>query len=77
MVDKEKLAFDVLSDPELKLIGALGLTHPAGSPDGKDISIPATFLVDKDGTIAWRYLGKTVMDRATPEQMIQEIRKLK
>jgi len=77
VVSSDKLAFDLVADPDLALIGALGLVHADAVPGGGDASIPATYLVNRDGTIVWRHVGKGVNDRPSPAQMIEEIRKLR
>ncbi len=56
---KEGIVIPLLSDPELKVIGAYGLIHK-----DNDISLPATVIIDQTGNIRWQYVGKTMMDRA-------------
>jgi len=62
----------VLSDPDLLAIDAYGLRHVDGGLDG-DIARPATFIVDRQGTIVWRDLTDNWRVRPRPEQLLAEI----
>jgi peroxiredoxin Q/BCP len=63
--DKEKYTFPLLSDPEMKLIKALGIVHPKFTT----FSDRVTFVINKDGTIA------KVYDKVTPKTHAEEVQK--
>ena len=65
MVDKLLLPFPILSDPEGRVIKDYGVWS-----DGEGgISKPALFLVEPDGSVAFRYLGEDFADRPTDEEL--------
>lgn len=58
LADKVGAKFPLLADPDLATIKAYGLEH-----EGKDIALPATVIVDKDGVVQWIYVGDRPPDR--------------
>ena len=48
----------LLADPPMAVISAWGVAMSGG-----DLAVPATFVVDRQGTITWRYVGETQADR--------------
>jgi len=58
LAEREGVKFPLLSDADLKTIRAYGVEHV-----GKDISLPATVIVDKGGTVVWVYVGDRQTDR--------------
>jgi peroxiredoxin len=65
MVDKLLLPFPVLSDPEATVIEPWGVLNVAEQA----IARPALFLVQPDGTVAYRYVGQDFTDRPTDEEL--------
>jgi hypothetical protein len=43
---------------------------------GGDISVPATFIVAKNGAIQWTYIGDTQADRPTADVIVSQVLKL-
>ena len=70
-VDKQGLSFPVLSDAGAKTVIAYDILNEAA-----EIARVATFIVDGDGVIRYRYVGANKKDRPTPETMLSEIRAL-
>jgi len=58
LIADEQITIPLLSDPGMKVIKAYGVAM-----DGKDIAVPATFIVKQDRTIYWKYVGETMADR--------------
>lgn len=52
------VTFPILSDADLSTIRAYGVEHV-----GKDIALPATVVVNADGTVRWIYVGDRPADR--------------
>lgn len=75
MVLECKVDFPVLSDPELKVIDRYGLRHVNGY-FGRDVALSASYLIDTDGSIRWKFVGRTFQDLAHPDKIAQEIAKL-
>lgn len=54
-----RVAFGLLSDPDHRVIDAYGLQDPRYARLGREgIPYPATFIVDRDGRIAWARIDK-------------------
>jgi len=68
------LEFPLLSDPEAEVITAWGVTHSGGKPGGGVIARPATFLVEPDGTISWRYLTDNYRIRLRSKQLLAALK---
>lgn len=69
------LNFDLLSDPDLETIEAYGLLFHEPYHD-KDVALPANFLLDRDGKIAWRRVSPRVTDRPAPALVAEQIDRL-
>lgn len=52
------------------------LLHPAGSPDGQDISRPAEFLVDPSGIVRWENFTEDIRVRPRADQLLAAARAL-
>jgi peroxiredoxin len=63
----------VLSDEEHHLSDAAGLIHPHASPDGGDIDIPTTVLVDRRGEVRWVYRSPAVNVRLSPDELLAKV----
>lgn len=43
---------------------------------GDKLAAPATFILDKDGVIAWKYVGQVIGDRASTDDIISQLEAL-
>jgi hypothetical protein len=66
------LDFSILADPDLSVIDAYDLRHRGGG-HGVDIARPATFVVDRDGRVAWRDLTENYRVRPHPDDVLRAI----
>ena len=66
------LEFPLLSDVEREAIRAWGVAHEEGLP-GQAIARPASFLVERDGTISWRSLTDNWRVRLRPEELLEAL----
>ena len=69
--------FPFLSDRNADVIRKYDLLHKGAGEQGRDISRPAEFLIDRTGTVRWRNLTEDLRIRATPEQMLAAARSLR
>ncbi|MPZ77607.1 MAG: redoxin domain-containing protein [Deltaproteobacteria bacterium] len=71
----EKLgqSFPMLQDTNHKVIDRYGILNP----NGKGWSHPATYLIDKQGVVRWRFIETNYTARPSNKQILQEISKLK
>lgn len=67
-----KLTYTIVSDMYRNIIREYGVLHPT-----EGISRPAIFIIDKEGRIAWQYVGMDAGDRPTAERLLGEIRAVK
>ena len=55
-VEETGLPFDILVDKRREMVKAYGVWHPIGLT-ALNISHPAVFLINQDGTIAYSFIG--------------------
>lgn len=59
------LTFPLASDPDLKVASAYGVAMR-----GRDIAVPATFVIEADQTISYRYVGENMADRPRLDRVL-------
>src|ERR1700722_18545193 len=65
----------VLADEQLGLIKAGGLVHEHAGPDGTDIAMPTTILLDRDGIVRWIFRPGQVEERLSPDEVLRAVDK--
>ena len=70
LANKLILPFQILSDPDHKTIDSYGVYDAAGK-----IAIPASFVLDRNLTVRWVYIGKDNTDRLTNDAILAEVNK--
>jgi peroxiredoxin Q/BCP len=74
IVEAYGLTFPVLSDTQGEAIEAYGVVHVMGDPINEtDIARPATFIVDREGRVAWRHLPENWRIRPRPDELLEEL----
>ena len=68
----EDLDFSMLEDRNHKVIDRYGIFNP----EGKGWPHPATYVIDKQGVVRWKYIEVDYRIRPTNEQILQALRKL-
>ena len=63
----------ILADEGRGLSEAAGLIHPHEGPEGSDIDVPTTILVNRKGTVRWLYRSPKVIVRLSPDEVVQAI----
>jgi peroxiredoxin len=63
----------VLSDQGRGLSNAVKLIHEKAAPDGGDADYPTTILVDRHGTVRWLYRPSAVIERLSPDDVLQAV----
>ena len=61
--------FPLLSDPDHRVIDRYGLFH-AEDPRGREITHPATFVIDREGVVRWRFVEVDYKVRPTNEDIL-------
>jgi len=67
---KQGYTFTFLSDISSDVLRLYDLVHEKAGPGGTDISRPAEFLVDSQGTVRWVNLTDSIAVRARPERVL-------
>jgi peroxiredoxin len=68
--------FPFLTDPGHQVIDRYGLFNP-DDPRGRQITHPATFVIDKDGVVRWKFVEVDYRIRPTNEDVLQALADLK
>ena len=76
LANRLHLNYRFLSDPDLAVTRRLGLIHPGGGADGKDVPRPATVVIDREGIIRWTQLSDNVQSRPDPKDVLRAVRAL-
>jgi alkyl hydroperoxide reductase subunit AhpC len=63
----------VLTDAGRGLSEAAGVVHAHAAPDGRDIDVPTTVIVDKQGTVRWLYRTPEVIARLSPDDVLDAV----
>ena len=63
------IPFPVLYDPSQEVPEAYMVFDLLG--DG--LATPSTFVVDREGIIKWKYVGKSIGDRATTTEIVAQL----
>ena len=72
LAGKIDLGFQILSDPDLRVIDAYGVRHKDGGLEG-DIARPAVFVLDREGRVVWRDLTDNWRIRVRPERLFEHL----
>jgi alkyl hydroperoxide reductase subunit AhpC len=65
----------VLADQGRGLSNAVELIHPHSAPDGGDTDAPTTIVVDPGGTVRWLHRSPRVLERLSPDEVLQAVDK--
>jgi len=63
-----QLPFKVLLDVDQNAVRSMNI---AG-----DLAHPTTFIIDKEGVVQYQYTGRTISDRPTAKDIVEEVKKL-
>src|SRR5689334_383348 len=63
----------VVADENRGLTGAVEAVHAGAGPDGADIAMPTTLLVDGHGTVRWIYRPGSFLGRLSPSDVLAAI----
>ena len=66
------ITFLLLSDAELQAISAYNVIDPTSGNIGR----PATYIIDGDGKIAWKFLDAKFNTRLDSDRIVSELQKL-
>ena len=67
--------FIMLSDPDHRVIDRYGLFNP-DAPPNRPLPHPATFVIDKDGVVRYRFVEVDYRVRPTNEDILEVLKTL-
>jgi peroxiredoxin Q/BCP len=62
-------AYPILADPDHRMTEAYGVFNTQGD----NVATPAVFIIDKNGQIAWSYIGQGVSDRPSNQTILDNV----
>ena len=68
-VEETGLPFDILIDERREMVKAYGVWHPIGLA-ALNISHPAVFLVNQDGSVAYSFIGDRQTEYPTQPEIL-------
>jgi peroxiredoxin len=68
MLSQPKVPFPIVLDLELKAVDALAIR--------KDLSKPATYILDPQGRLQFAYVGNTLADRPSVQALIDQLERI-
>lgn len=73
--ERRELPFPILADIDQGTIHQWGIFN-FDDPKGRAIPYPATFVIGRDGLIAWAYTSRETRDRPAPGAILAAVRAL-
>ena len=64
--------FPFLTDPDHRVIDRYGLFNP-DDPRGRQITHPATYVIDKDGVVRWKHVEVDYTVRPSNEDILKAL----
>ena len=63
----------VLADQGRGLTNAAAVLHAHAGPDGSDVDLPITILVDRQGVVRWLFQPSMATERLSPDEVLQAL----
>src|SRR5439155_152834 len=63
----------VVCDEKHELVEAVEAVHAGVGPDGRDVAVPTTLLIDGSGTVRWAFRPDGVLERLSPAEVLAAI----
>jgi len=63
----------VVSDAQQNMAKAFKVIHPGAGQHGDDTNAPTTFLVDSQGKVLWFFRPTHIVQRLSPEKLLEAI----
>jgi peroxiredoxin len=71
-IEETGLPFDILIDERREVVRAYGVWHRLGL-DALNISRPAVFLIDRDASITYSFVGDNQREFPTQEEILAQL----
>ena len=77
LAERLKARYRFLADRDLAVAKRYGLVHARGGPSGEDVPVPATIVLDREGTVRWLTVADNYQIRPDPADVSRAARALK
>jgi peroxiredoxin len=71
-----KFAITLLSDADHRVIDRYGLLNETAARQNRFLPHPTTYVIDRTGTVRWKFTEKDYRIRPTNEMILRELEKL-
>jgi len=68
------ISFPILYNPDAEVVMNYGVFNVLGDTPG--LATPATFIIDRNGVIRWKYVAKRYADIPGSDLVLQELRRI-
>ena len=65
------IEFPLLCDPSRAAVKAMGVYDAE-----HDIALPSVLILDREGKVAWKHIGESIVDRPAEEELIAALKRL-
>jgi peroxiredoxin len=65
-----ELQYPVAADLEHQVVDLYGVYNLLGD----SLATPSVFVIDRDGSVRWKYVGQSSADRPTNEMILEQVR---
>jgi peroxiredoxin len=72
----EEFVITLLCDTDHKVIDRFGLLNENAAKQGRFLPHPTTYVIDKAGTVRWKFTEKDYKIRPTNDMILRELEKL-
>ena len=65
------IEFPLLCDPSRAAVKAMGVFDAE-----HDIALPSVLILDREGKVAWKHIGESLVDRPAEEELIAALKRM-
>lgn len=76
IAERLRARYRFLADRDLAVTGRYGLVHAGGGPEGQDVPVPTTVVIDRHGIVRWLSIADNYQVRPDPADVTRAVRAL-
>jgi len=76
LAERLGVRYRFLADRELAVTRRYGIVHAGGGPEGQDVPVPTTVVIDRRGIVRWLSLADNYQVRPDPADVTRAVRAL-
>jgi peroxiredoxin len=74
LAEKLGLRYRFLADRDLAVTRRYGIVHAGGGPEGQDVPVPTTVVLDRRGIVRWLSVADNYQVRPDPADVTRAVR---